>query len=110
MRTLRQRLIEQDLKQGKTIVNKSKESDYVEAVFSISSQKKASYEQGKIAGQETELAKKYTFKIQKDKLGNVIDQIRSIPGVYIQTKTDIKQGEGPKETGKKIQPSFPEVE
>ena len=52
---------------------------------------------------------RYKFKIQKDKLGNVIDQIRSMPGVVIQTKTDVKKGEGPKEKEKQIQPSFPEV-
>jgi len=92
MRTLRQKIIEDDLKQGKTVANNAKTDDYVTAIFMID--KKGGYDKEGIDAPEVELNKEYKFKIKRDKLGSVIDTLRSIPGVVIQTKTDVKKPEG----------------
>lgn len=78
MKSLRQRIIEQQLKKGFNIVS-DKPDDYVQAVFMIKGEKKD------LQDQTVENNKKYTFRIKKDKLGDVIDFIKSLPGAEIQT-------------------------
>lgn len=92
MKSFRQKIIENDLKQGKTVANNAKKDDYVTAIFMID--KKGGFDREGIDAPESELQKEYKFKIHKDKLGNVIDTLRNIPGVTIQTKTDVKKSEG----------------
>jgi len=105
MRTIKQRLIEQDLKQGKTIINKGNNDKYVEAIFYVSQKGGSGYDKKALISQESALAKEYKFRIDKDKLGNVIDHIRSLPGVTMQTKNQSEMGQG---TGKETH-SFPEI-
>ena len=104
MRTLRQVIIEQDLKQGKSISN-APTPKYIEAILQVSG---GAFDKESMESPEKELAKEYKFKIQKDKFGQVIDQIRSLDGVTVQTKTDVKSQQA-KEQVKHINPAFPEI-
>lgn len=92
MKSLRQREIEKDLKEGRYLKKQDKD-DYVEAVFMVVKGKK-SVDKEDQKDQTAELADKYSFKIKKADLGMVVDQIRSMPGVTIQTKSDIGGPEG----------------
>jgi len=104
MRTLRQVIIEQDLKQGKSISN-APTPKYIEAILMVSD---GAFDKESMESPEKELEKEYKFKIQKDKFGQVIDQIRSLDGVTVQTKADVKSQQS-KEQLKHINPAFPEI-
>lgn len=92
MKSFRQKLIEDDLKQGKSVGSKGSIDSYVEAIFMID--KKGSFDKEGTTSQEEELKKEYRFKIKKSELSSVIDVIRSLPGVTIQTKTDMAKMKG----------------
>lgn len=91
MRTLRQILIQKDLKEGISIANYKKEDDYVDAIFML---EKPQADKNVMASPEAELEKQYKFRIPRDKLGNIIDQIKSTPGVIIQSKPEQKSAKG----------------
>jgi len=85
MRTLRQRIIEQEIKQGKSFLF-DKPEEYIEAIFMV--KEKSKVDKKDVSAPSQELSKLYTFKIKKDKFGQFIEKIKSMPGVTVQTKNE----------------------
>jgi len=83
MKTFRQKIIEQEIKQGKSFIY-NKPDEYIEAVFMI----KGKSDKKDLMAPSQELSKMYTFKIKKDKFGQFIETIKSMPGVIAQTKNE----------------------
>jgi len=76
MRTLRQRLIEKEINNGKTYIKSKDPADYVKAVFMISKD----FDLNNIDDQSKVLSKKYVFKIPKNKFPQAIEFLNSLSG------------------------------